>query len=468
MRKYLHGFFSVEKMLSPHKAVGKLDSSKSYFSSLLQIAWPSALESVLVFLIGSVDLMMVGTIGTLAIAAVGITSQPRLIVLALISSLNIGVTTVVARRVGEKDQDGANKCLRQSLAINVCIAIVMSSLGYIFAQQILVFSGATSEYIDYAIAYFKPLMVSIVFTSISLTINAAQRGSGRTKISLRTNLTANIVNLIFNFLLINGIWIFPECGVAGAGYATVIGSATGCMMSIYSLLQKDGFLSVWAKVGYRFDKKTISSITKISSSAVIEQLCLRIGIFMFMRIVAGFGATAFATHQTCSSIQEISFAFGDGISVATSALLGQALGRKRPDEAIILGKIGQRFAFMVSTVLFFVFMFAGKYLILLYDDNPEVIAMGSTVMIIIAFTTHVQTSRLVMSGALRGAGDTKYVAFLALLCVVIIRPVSAVVLCYVLDLGLNGAWIAMLIDQVVRATLGYRRFSSGKWSKIEV
>lgn len=468
MKKIIQSFLSTEKMLGSYERLGEIESGKTYFRNLFLIAWPSALESVLVFLIGAVDLMMVGTIGTLAIAAVGITSQPRLIVLALISSLNIGVTSVVARRVGANDKDGANKCLRQALILNFLIAIVMSSLGFIFARDVLSFAGADSDYIEYAISYFRPLMVSILFTSVSLTINAAQRGSGRTKISLRTNLTANVVNLIFNFLLINGIWIFPKYGIAGAGYATVIGSAVGCFMSIYSILPKHSFLSVWSQVGYRFDKTTLNAITKISSSALIEQICLRVGIFMFMRIVADFGSTAFATHQTCSSIQEISFAFGDGISIATSALLGQALGRKRSDEAILYGKIGQRFAFIVSTFLFFIFAFAGKYLILLYDNNPEVIAMGTTVMIIIAFTTHIQTSRVVTMGALRGAGDTKYVAFLAMLCVAIIRPVSAVILCYVLDLGLNGAWIAMWIDQAVRVTLGYRRFSSGKWVKIEI
>ncbi|MFI3206688.1 MAG: MATE family efflux transporter [Clostridia bacterium] len=460
---------SAQTMLAPHKPISPLEKNQYYFTRLLTIAWPSALETVLIFLISSVDLMMVGSIGTNAIAAVGITTQPRLIVLALINSLNVGVTAVVARRVGENNREGANKCIRQAVMINLSIAVIMASFGYIFAEEILLFSGADAEYLDFALDYFRPLMISVIFNSISLTINAGQRGAGRTKISLRTNLTSNIVNVVFNFLLINGIWIFPTLQVQGAGIATLIGSIIACIMSVYSLFQRDGFLSIWDKVGFKFDKSTINAITKISSSAVVEQICLRIGIFMFMKIVAGFGAEAFAAHQACSSIQEISFAFGDGISIATSALLGQSLGRKRPDEAIIYGKIGQRLAFAISSILCFVFLFGGKYLIILYDDNPNVIEMGTTVMIIIALTTHAQTSRLVMSGALRGAGDTKFVAFLAMLCVGIIRPICAFVLCGgVFDLGLNGAWIAMWLDQVIRATLGYKRFSSGKWSRIEI
>ncbi|MFI3283480.1 MAG: MATE family efflux transporter [Erysipelotrichaceae bacterium] len=468
MKNYIIRFFSVDYMLSSKQDSSHLKDTFSYYHQLFKIAWPSALESVLIFLISAVDLMMVGTLGTLAIAAVGITNQPRLIVLALISSLNVGVATIVARRFGENDQIKANKCLRQAIMLNIMIAITMSSLAFIFADKVLTFAGADAEYIDLAITYFQPLMLSIPFTSVSLTINAAQRGAGRTKISLRTNLAANIVNVILNFLLINGIWVFPTLGIQGAGIATLIGSSVGCFMSIFSLFSYDGFLSIYHKVGFHFDLQTLSSINKISSSALIEQMCLRIGIFMFMRIVADFGSTAFATHQACSSIQEISFAFGDGISVATSALVGQSLGKKRIDEAEVYGKTGQRVAFCISSLLSLIFLFAGTRLVALYDNSSEVLSMASMVMIIMACTTHFQTSRIVMNGALRGAGDTKFVAFSSMMCVAILRPLSAFIFCTKLGLGLNGAWMAMWLDQATRAVLGYQRFSSGKWTSIKI
>lgn len=464
----LRRMFSTVGMLGKHEPVGELANSKSYYSDVYKMAWPSALEAVLVSLIGSIDLMMVGGLGSAAVAAVGITNQPKFILLAMIMSLNTGVTAIVARRRGEEDSAGANRCLRQSLVLSFSIAIVMGAVGFIFAKPIMVFSGADPEFLTYATDYFQILMISVIFNGISLTINAAQRGAGNTKISLKTNLVANAVNMLFNFLLINGIWIFPRLEVKGAAIATAIGSAVGCAMSIASVMHKDRFLSLLNKVGWRFDKHTMSSILNVSGSAMVEQVFMRIGFFAYATIVASLGTVAFATHQICMNILNLSFAFGDGLAIATSSLVGQALGRKRPDEAIIYGKTGQRVSFAVSTVLFCIFLFGGRFLVSLFSNEAPVLDLGAIIMVIVAFSTHVQTSQVVMSSCLRGAGDTKFVALTSMISVGVIRPVLTYLLCIPFGIGVLGAWFTMLIDQVLRLILNFRRFSGGKWTKIKL
>lgn len=468
MNKLVTRIFSAGGMLTPHPTSGELKKSGVYYKNMYKMAWPSALESVLVSLIGSVDLMMVGGLGPEAISGVGITNQPKFILLAMIFSLNVGVTAIVARRSGEEDRLGANRCLRQSIMISFALSIIMAALGFIFAEPILVFAGAGEDFLGYASEYFRILMISIVFNGISLTVNAAQRGAGNTKVSLKTNLSANCVNLIFNFFLINGIWIFPRLGVKGAAIATAIGSAVGCGMSIYSVIKKDKFLSLTEKYTWAFDKQTMRAIIKISGSAAVEQVFMRVGFFAYAKIVAALGTVAFATHQICMNVINISFAFGDGLGIASSALVGQSLGRKRPDEAIIYGKTGQRIAFAVSTVLFFVFLFGGKFLISLFSKEAEVLALGGTIMVIIAFCTHTQTSQVVVSGCLRGAGDTKFVAMTSLLSIGVVRPLLTYILCFPVGLGLIGAWVSLLVDQAMRLTLSFRRFSGGKWTKIDL
>lgn len=464
----LYKIFSAEGMLSHHSKIGELEPSKEYYKNLYSMAWPSALESVLVSLIGSFDLIMVGTIGPAAISAVGITNQPKFIMLAMIFSLNMGVTAIVARRFGQQDATGANRCLRQALIISFSIAVIMGILGFIYAKPILIFAGADEDFLGLAIQYFRCIAVSLVFTGISLTINAAQRGAGNTKISLRTNLAANLVNLVFNFVLINGYLGFPRLEVLGAGIATAIGSAVGCGMSIYSVIGRHGFLSLRNKITWAFDKQTMLSIVNVSGSAMAEQVFMRVGFFAYAKIVASLGTVAFATHQICMNIINISFAFGDGIGIATSSQVGQSLGRKRPDEAIINGKTGQRIAFAVSTVLFFFFLFGGRFLVSLFSDDSQILALGAVIMVIIAFSTHSQTSQVVLSGCLRGAGDTKFVALSSLISIAIIRPLLTYLLCITLEVGLVGAWIALLIDQTMRLILSMYRFSTGKWTKIEV
>lgn len=465
----LRRFFAVESMLKPgHRTGLPLPSTKEVYLRQYHMSWPCAVESVLVSLIGSIDTMMVGGIGPEAIAAVGITNQPKFILLAMIFSLNTGVTAVVARRKGQNDIEGANRCLRQCLIISLILAVVMGIIGLLFARPILLFAGAQADIIEDATAYFQIIMISIVFMSVSLTINAAQRGVGNTKISMRTNVGANIFNIVFNYLLINGVWIFPELGVQGAAVATVIGNLAGCLMSIASLYYRANFLEMRFKTSWKFDKKTMSSIIGISGSAMVEQVFMRIGFFTYAKIVATLGTVAFATHQICMNIINLSFAFGDGLGVAASSLVGQSLGEKRPDMAIIYGKTGQRMAFGISTLLFFFFLFGGRFLVSLFSNDTQVLTLGAEIMIVIACTTHFQTSAVVFSGCLRGAGDTKFVALTSFISIGILRPVISWVLCTPLGLGLIGAWLGLLVDQFTRFSLNMLRFKGAKWTKIEV
>lgn len=468
MGKIFERFFSIEYMLKKDEILGVLPSTRDVYKNAFNMSWPCALEAVLVSLVGSIDIMMVGGLGAEAIAAVGLTNQPKFVLLAMIFSLNVGVTAIVARRKGAEDFKGANSCLKQSIILSFIISLIMAIFGYFYANEIMLFAGAGEDVINDSVAYYKILMVSIVFTSLSLTINAAQRGVGNTKISMRTNIVANIVNLIFNYFLINGIWIFPRLEVRGAAIATTLGSIVGFLMSVFSVYYNTKILDLRGKGSWKFDKATMKAFFSISGSSVVEQVFMRIGFFSFAMIVAALGTISFATHQICMNVINLSFCFGDGLSTAAASLVGQNLGAKRPDKAKIYGKTGQRMAFIISTVLFFVFILARKQIIMLFNSEDHIVSLGGIIMIIIAFTTHAQTSQTVYNGCLRGAGDTKFVALISFISVALIRPGLAWVLCFPANLGLKGAWIALFADQTMRYILGKKRFDSGKWTKIKI
>lgn len=464
-RKIIY-FFSITSMLRPQQIKGDLPRTKEVYKTFFHVAWPSALEALLVGLIGSIDTIMVGSLGKGAIAAVGITNQPKFILLAMIFSLNVGITAIVARRKGQKDREGANHTLRVGILLSAMISILMAVLGFIFSTPILLFSGAEVSYLADANAFFRILMVSIVFTALNLTINAAQRGIGNTKISMRTNIVANVVNIVFNFLLINGIGFFPRLGVRGAALATCFGAIAACIMSVATLLKKEGFLSLQYKSSWVITNTIIDPIIKVSGSAFVEQVFMRIGFLAYAVIVAKLGTTAYATHLICMNILNLSYCFGDGFSIAASSLVGQSLGAKRSDMAIIYGKAGQRLSFIISSVLFLIFIFGRTFLVSLFSTESVIISLGACIMIIIAFTTHAQTSQVVISGCLRGAGDTVFVAITSLLSIAIIRPVLTYLLCFPLGFGLYGAWISLCVDQCFRFGMNFWRFSSGKWTKI--
>lgn len=464
----LETFFSVSHMLKPSQKIGNIPDSKTVYQNFFQIAWPSAVESTLVGLVGAIDTMMVGGIGTAAIAAVGITNQPKFILLAAINSLNVGVTAIVARRKGENNQESANSCLRQCLLLSAFISIFMAVMGFLYASEILIFAGAEADYLDYAVSYFRILMVSIFFQAINLTINAAQRGAGNTRISMRTNVTGNIVNVIFNYLLINGVWFFPKLGVQGAAIATALGAFVACCMSVATLLKRGSFLSFHTIGSWKLSKALLLLLFSISGSALIEQVFMRIGFFTYAKLVAALGTTAYATHLICMNILSLSFNFADGFGVAASSLMGQSLGAKRPDMATLYVKAGQRIVFCISAVLCVCFITGRYFLVSLFSQETEVIELGAIIVLFIAGITWLQTSQVVISGSLRGAGDTRFVALSSLISVTLFRPFLAWLFCYPLGFGLIGAWFSLFADQGIRLLLNFWRFSTGKWASIKV
>jgi len=465
MNKLLN-LFRWQSMVDEKIIIGEVPTNREIYKKTFDIAWPSAIESVLIALIGAVDMMMVGNLGSEAISAVGITTQPKFIILAMILALNTGVTVLVSRRKGEQNAVSANNYLRQAVILSVILSFLLSMLGGFFAKEMLLFAGANNEYIHLAIPYFRIIMFGNFFYCVGLTMTAAQRGAGNTRISMITNIAANLVNLIFNALLINGLFFFPRLEVVGAAIATAMGNIVSFCIAFYSVTRKGGFLSLSLNEFHGFDMRALKDIFNISSSSLIEQIFLRFGFLMYSKAVAGLGTIAFAAHQVCMQMMHISFSFGDGLSIANTSLVGQSLGRRRPDMAMIHGKVSQRLGITMAIIVSLFITVFRIPLMGMFTQEAEVIAAGSIPMMILSITVLFQIPQVIVVGSLRGAGDVKFVAGLMLLSVSIVRPVLAWTL--TAFFGLIGAWIALLADQLTRNMVSSWRFNQASWTKIQL
>ena len=461
-------FFEPHKLLGKFEAKGELPTSAEIVKRTVGIAWPAVVESFLLALVSFIDSIMVSNLGTYAIAAVGLTNQPKFLGFAFFISLNVATSALVARRRGEGDREGANRTLKQVLIIMSVLLVLVISTFVGFADPLLRLVGAQADTIGPATDYFRIIMGFSFFQLISMTINAAQRGAGHTKIAMRTNMISNGVNIVFNYLLIEGHFGFPALGVKGAAIATIIGSAVACVISIASICQPDSFLYIFYTEGIKFDKKTLHSIFDLSTSTMAEQVFMRIGFMVFTMIVARLGTTAYAAHQIGMNCMNLAFAFGDGFNVAAVSLVGMSLGQKREDLASVYGGACQHFGMTFSFVLCAFFVIFGGTLFSFFSDDPEIIYYGSIITKILAVQVFLQIRQVITAGVLKGSGDTKFVAMVAFICVTIIRPLGAWVFCYPMGLGLIGAWVGTLLDQTVRCILNSLRFRTGKWSKIEL
>ncbi|WP_243121555.1 MATE family efflux transporter [Anaerotruncus rubiinfantis] len=458
----------IDKILHKTPAAGEIPDERELLQNTMQVAWPSIVESFLVSLVGMIDMIMVGSLGSYAIAAVGLTTQPKFIGLAIFVSLNVAVSALVARRRGEQDQESANKVLVQALLITLGLTVVVTALCVGFADQIIRFAGSAPDTHADAVAYFRIIMGGLIFNSVTLVINAAQRGAGNTRIAMRTNMVSNGVNLLFNYLLIGGNFGFPKLGVKGAAIATVIGTVFGLVLSVRSVSHPDQFLYFHGLRHVRFDRRTIRTITSISSSTLAEQVFLRIGFFTYAIIVAHLGTVAFAAHQIGMNLLTINFSLGDGLSAASIALVGRSLGENRADLARIYGSVCQRIGLFFSCVLAVIYLSVGKYIFMLFSQEAQILAFAPVIITPMILIVFMQIANVTFSGCLRAAGDTVFVAVVSLISVTFIRPFSGWLFCYPLQMGLMGAWLGLTVDQALRSLLNGLRFAGGRWTKIKI
>lgn len=434
------------------------------------MAWPSVLESFFVALAGMIDSLMVSTIGAYAVAAVGLTTQPKFIGLALFIATNVAVSAIVARRKGQQDQYGANQTLLTALVFVLVMGILVSTICVVFADPIIRLCGSGEDTHDSAVQYFQIIMGGMMFNIVSLVINAAQRGAGRTRIAMRTNVTANVLNMIGNYLLIGGNFGFPALGIRGAALATVFGTVVACGMSIASLFSKDGFISIFYIIKNRIQIRmaALTNILGIGSNIFVEQLLLRVGFMSTAVMTAKLGTDAFAAHQVGMNVMSLSFSFGDGMQVAAVALIGRSLGEERPDMAKLYGFICQRMGNVISLVLAVLYLLGGEAFFGLYFREPHIVAMGVRIMQLIVIIVMFQVPQVVYMGCLRGAGDVRFTTMVSTFSVTFVRTVSSYLLCYGVGLGLIGIWLGIICDQFCRFVLTRWRFRSGVWTKVKI
>lgn len=443
---------------------------KGITKEAVRMAWPAVCESFFIALAGMVDSLMVSSMGASAVAAVGLTTQPKFMGLALFFAMNVSVSALVARRRGEKNQRSANQILLVAILFVIVATVVISSACVMWANEIINFCGSAPETHEPAVIYYRIIMGCMIFNVLSMVINAAQRGSGNTMIAMRTNIVSNVVNIIANYLLIQGHLGFPALGIAGAAIATVFGTVIACIMSFASLFRRDGFVSIYyiMEQQIRPALEPVISIIKLGFSVFIEQILMRVGFMSTAMMAAKMGTNALAAHQVGMNILGLTFSFGDGMQVAAVALIGRSLGEGSPDKAKAYGKTCRMIGLGISCVLAVVYFFGGEWLYHLFFAEQEIVDIGVMIIRIMIIIVLFQVSQVIYMGCLRGAGDTTYTAIASTISVTIIRTSASYFFGFVMDLGMAGIWMGILADQISRFLFASIRFKQGKWTKIHI
>ncbi len=436
----------------------------------LNMAWPAILESFFAAFAGLVDSLMVSSLGYHAVAAVGLTTQPKFMGLSLFIAANVSISALVARRNGEGKREEANRIFSTFLVFIVTMAVLLSVLLVLFADPIIRLCGSEEMTHDSAVLYFKIIMGGMIFNCVQLGVNSAQRGAGNTRITMRTNLVSNTVNIVFNYLLIQGNLGFPALGIRGAALATVLGTVVSSVMSVMSVWKSDTFISIpyILKEKIKPALEALKNIIKVGYSVFAEQLLMRVGFMMTAIMAADQGTSAMAAHQVGMNIMGLSFSFGDGLQATAVALIGYSLGAKQPQKARDYGRTCRMIGGLISIVLAFVYFFGAGLLMRMFFAEEEIVSIGVSIMHVIIFVVILQIAQVIYMGCLRGAGDTLSTAAASTISVTIMRTLGSLFFGYVLQMGIVGIWLGVVADQLSRFLFASIRFRKGKWTEIKI
>ena len=410
----------------------------------ISVAWPAILESFFTVLAGMIDTMMVAELGPYAVAATGLTAQPKFIGLTVFFGVNIAVSALVARRKGERNQEDANEITLTALWLTVALCAVLTAVFVIFTPQMMRLAGSNEDTHEAAVEYFRIIM--------------------------DTNLVSSIVNIIFNWLLIKGRLGFPAWGIRGAAIATVLGTVVSAGMAVFSLFRRTSYVRIPLMVSLksRFTKRACRSIWTLAASSTVENLAMRIGFLATAMIAARLGTDEFAAHNIGMNLLGLGFSFADGMQVAAIALTGESLGAGEKEKARQQAGICQRIGFFISLVLSVILLFGGRWIFSFYFKEDHILDMGVLICRFMTVIILLQISQIIFTGTLRAAGDVRYTLVVALISVTFIRTVVTFLLVVVFKLGLTGVWIGILSDQCSRFCFMGHRFRQGKWVNLRI
>lgn len=409
------------------------------------------------------DLIMVGRISAFAVAAVGLGLQSLMFIFAILTVLHVGTSALLSRFVGAGNMKRASLGLSTLLGFAFIVSLPLGVLWYFLSAKVYVWFGTAAEVVTLGAEYVQMLSFMMPFVFMKLVFVAALNSAGDTKTPMNIKMVSIALNVVLNYLFIFGNHGFPELGVMGAAVGTVIVNCLEFLVYLYLYLRKKTpFIPLWY-----YSKFLLGRALKVGMPASIERT-LTFGSFMlFTVIIAQYGTEVLAGYQIGLRVEGLAFMPGIGFTIAAMVLMGQGLGAKNPEQSkkdvLLVLKYTVGFMFFLS----FFMIFIPEKIVWFFTDDTQTIEEASLYLRIVGFSQIPLAFNFVLSGALRGAGDTKQTLKINLISLWFIRIVPAFLLSWYFE-NILFVYLAMISDTFVKAIWLWIVFDKGEWKKIKV
>ncbi|WP_054950569.1 MATE family efflux transporter [Numidum massiliense] len=437
-----------------------------------EIAWlafPAIGEMMLQMIVSMTDVAFVGRLGANELAAIGIATNIFFTLLFIFAAIGVGATAIIARAFGAGDAKQANYVAGQAFTLGLGIAAVASLLGFFYAESLMGFFSRDPEVIAHGVAYLEVVALPSVFMLVYFVMRGVVIGSGNTKLPLLLAVLISIINITGNYVLIYGKWGFPRLGVAGAAWSTSLSLSVASLILIAVMFSGKIRVHLQFRDVIRPHWQTMKRILRLSIPAQLEELMRGGGNLLVTLIISlSMGALAYAAHTVAISVESLSFMPGIGFAIASTALVGQALGAKLHERAERIGWEATKMTVAVMSVFGLTFLVLSEPIVRLFTNDATVIPIAALLIKISALEQPLMALEFVLAGALRGAGDTRWALYITLIGNWCIRIPGLLLVVFVFGGGIYAIWVVFVIDWLIRASIAVWRFRSGKWKTIDV
>ncbi len=431
------------------------------------LAWPVIVTLLLESLVGLVDTLMVGRLGSQAVAAVGVGAQVLSSVSIAMTAVGTGTLALVARHIGAREPAVANRVLGQAIVTAWILSVVLILPVILFARSIVGWFGIEPAVADLSAGFARIVMLSIPQSATMFVIASGLRGAGDTRTPLVIGVTVNVINVIGNYVLIFGNFGFPAMGVRGSATATTTAFVAGMTMGLAFLWSGRLKLHLrWHDI--RLHLETVKRVLAIGYPAAVEQMFMQVGFFIYLKFAAQYGTSAVAAYFIGVRILALSFLPGFGFAAAASALVGQNLGARQPELAARAGWEANRLSIYFMSFLGLIVIALARPIAAAFVNDETVIQDTVWFIYALGAAQPFMAADATLGGALRGAGDTRFPLVAVFVGFYGCRLGCAYLAAHVLHLSLAWVWAALIGDYVARAALKGWRFRGDRWMHVRV
>ena len=435
--------------------------------AIIMLAIPMVLEMLMESVFAVVDIFWVAHLGADAVATVGLTESMLTLLYAVAIGLGLGATAMVARRIGERNPEGAARAAVQAIALGLIVSVVVAIIGVSFADRLLALMGGSPWVLQHGSGFTKVMFAGNASILLLFLINAIFRGAGDAAIAMRVLWLANSINIVLGPCFIFGLGPFPELGVTGAAVATTIGRGTGVLYAFSRLVRSGGRFDI-RRSDIKPDFAIMARLIRLSATATFQVFIGMASWIGLIRTISSFGSDALAGYTI--GIRVIIFALlpSWGMSNAAATMVGQSLGAGKPDRAErAVWRAGFYNMIFLGTVGLVFVLFARK-IIGLFTEDPNIVPYGVDCLRIVAYGFLFYAWGMVITQSFNGAGDTWTPTIINLFVFWLWELPLAYVLAITFELGPRGVFLAIMISFSTLAVVSALMFRRGRWKTRKV